>query len=333
MKPSQVSTVLEALLAARENVLLVGAPGVGKSDIVAQSCARLGYDVAISHPVVSDPTDYKGLPAIVGGKAEWLPYGELERLILADAPLVCFLDDLGQAPPAVQAAAMQLLLARQINGKAISENVRFVAATNRKQDRAGVSGMLEPVKSRFSTILEVETDTNDWCKWAVGAGMPIELIAFVRFRPNLLLDFKPSADMVNSPCPRTIAAAGRLLKLGLPEETLLDVLTGTVGRGCAAELIAFRQVFKSLPSLDAIILAPDTSDIPEREPAVMYAIACGLAYKATDTNLASILRYAGRFGRQEYAVVLVKSALDKSPALKSSAAFTLWAATHSDLFV
>ncbi len=43
---------------------------------------------------------------------------------------VCLLDDLGQAPPAVQAAAMQLLLARRVNGHAVSDHVTFLAATN-----------------------------------------------------------------------------------------------------------------------------------------------------------------------------------------------------------
>ncbi len=67
----------------------------------------------------------------------------------------CFIDDLGQATPAVQAAAMQLILARTLNGHRVSDHVVFIAATNRRTDRAGVSGILEPVKSRFATLVEL----------------------------------------------------------------------------------------------------------------------------------------------------------------------------------
>ena len=76
------------------------------------------------------------------------------------------MDDLGQAPPAVQAAAMQLILARRINGSLVSDEVCFVAATNRKNDKAGVARILEPVKSRFAAIVELTPCVEEWATWA-----------------------------------------------------------------------------------------------------------------------------------------------------------------------
>lgn len=186
MKPSELKETLITLINSRLPALVVGAPGIGKSDIVTHAATDAGNDVIISHPVVSDPTDYKGLPHAThdGTTAEFLPYGELNHLIHAEKPTVFFLDDLGQAPPSVQAACMQLLLARRINGHMVSNHVTFLAATNRRQDRAAVTGILEPVKSRFATILNLEPDLNDWSKWAINAQMPPELIAFVRYRPT-----------------------------------------------------------------------------------------------------------------------------------------------------
>jgi MoxR-like ATPase len=63
MKPSDVSSRLARLIPARLPVLLVGPPGVGKSDVVSQACAAAGVRCEVFHPAVSDPTDYKGLPA------------------------------------------------------------------------------------------------------------------------------------------------------------------------------------------------------------------------------------------------------------------------------
>jgi hypothetical protein len=57
---------------------------------------------------------------------------------------------------------MQLILARRVNSFTLPDCVSFVAASNRRQDKAGVTGILEPVKSRFATILEVSPDLDDW---------------------------------------------------------------------------------------------------------------------------------------------------------------------------
>src|SRR5690606_26802195 len=144
-------------------------------------------------------TDVKGLPWIVDGSAHFLPFGELDRALHADKLTVWFLDDLGQASPAVQASYMQLLLARRVNGHVLSDHVTFIAATNRRTDRAGVSGILEPVKSRFTTIVELGAHLDDWCQWAISRDIAPELISFIRFQPDLLCKFQASADLTNCP--------------------------------------------------------------------------------------------------------------------------------------
>ena len=105
-----------------------------------------------------------------------------------------------------------------INGHRVSGQVVFIAATNRRTDRAGVSGILEPVKSRFATLVELTADINDWCVWAVGAGIAPEVIAFLRFRPELLCAFDPTSDLTNSPLPRTWHQVSKILSLDLPRD-------------------------------------------------------------------------------------------------------------------
>lgn len=159
MYAKQLESLLTFMFEENLPVLIKGTPGIGKSDVVAQAAQKIGWPLIISHPVVADPTDYKGLPFAVDGHAKFLPFGDLEKLLETKTPLIYFLDDLGQATPAVQSAVMQLLLARQINGHKISKEVRFVAATNGRADRANVQGILEPVKSRFASIVELEIKT------------------------------------------------------------------------------------------------------------------------------------------------------------------------------
>lgn len=325
MKPSQLIALLSRAIPARLPVLITGAPGVGKSDVVTRSAAAAGADLILSHPAVADPTDAKGLPWADAGadEARFLPYGDLARAMRAERPTVWFLDDLGQAPPAVQASYMQLLLAREVAGHKLPDTVTFLAATNRRTDRAGVSGILEPVKSRFATIVELEADLDDWCAWAIRAQLPSELIAFLRFRPELLSDFRPSADLTNSPSPRGWHSAARLLSLDLPRELQHAALAGAVGEGAATELLAFLAMYAQLPSIDAVLIDPETADIPA-EPSALYATATALAARATTQSFPRAARYAERLeaaGRGDFAALLLRDMLRRIPGIKQTPQF------------
>ncbi|HEV2445266.1 MAG TPA: ATP-binding protein, partial [Candidatus Sulfopaludibacter sp.] len=207
-----MSRVLTEAIKENLPVLLVGAPGVGKSDLVGQAAQAAGADLVISHPALQDPTDFGGIPwpDPATGQANFLPIAQVKSLLSAAKPTVWFLDDLGQAAPAVQASCMQWLLAREVHGMRLPPCVTILAATNKRGPGMGVSGFLEPVKSRFSTIIEVVPDLDDWCRWAMTHDVHPDIVAFLRYRPNLLVtEDPPSAEIVNRPSPRTWAFLSR----------------------------------------------------------------------------------------------------------------------------
>ncbi len=331
MKPSQLAVLLSKTIPAKAPVLIKGAPGIGKTDIITQACKEAGAELIISHPVVSDPTDYKGLPFATNGEAKFLPFGELNQLIKADKLTVFFLDDLGQAPPSVQAACMQLILARRINGHQVSEHVCFIAATNRKADRAGVSGILEPVKSRFLTIIELTPDIDDWITWALKNNMPTELIAFIRFRPGLLFDFKPSADITNTPCPRTVANVGRILSLGLPESLEHETISGAAGESFAVEFTGFLRMFRNMINPVTVLMNPDGSPIPQ-EISTLYALCTALSRLVDDNSADRFFRYCNRL-QDEFSVMTVSDAMRIKPELQNTRAFIDWTAKHKDVMI
>lgn len=331
MKPSQLTALLAKTIPGRKPVLIKGAPGIGKTDVVTQACQVAGADLIVSHPVVSDPIDFKGMPFVSDGRADFLPFGDLRRVIEATTSTVFFLDDLGQAPPTVQAAAMQLILARRINGHHVADVVTFIAATNRKQDRAGVSGILEPVKSRFATIIELTPDLEDWVSWALKAGLPTELIAFIRFRPALLHNFTPTADITNTPCPRTVANVGGLMTLGLTPDLEFEAYSGAAGEGFAAELMGFLRIFRNLPNPDAVLLNPETADVPT-DPATLYALAGALARKASENTMDRLTRYALRLPA-EFQVLLIRDAVRHDGQVVNTRAFIDWASKNQDVLI
>jgi len=319
IRPLQLANYLSASISAGHPVLVTGAPGIGKSDIIAQAARTAGAEVILSHPVVSDPTDAKGLPWKVEGEnvATFLPFGDLARALDSTVSTVWFLDDLGQASPAVQASFMQLLLARRVNGHILPDCVTFVAATNRRTDRAGVSGVLEPVKGRFYTILELEPSLDDWSNWAIDNDIVPELIAFLRFRPDLLSAFEPTADLTNSPTPRTWSHVSSILNYNLSRDIETLAICGAVGEGAGMEFMAFLAMYQDLPNIDAILVDPDASAIPEK-PATLYALTTGLAMRANDQTFGRIAKYAQRIvdaGHGEFGALLLRDCLkrDESP--------------------
>jgi len=340
MKPKQLKSFLKKAIPARLPVLIKGQPGVGKSAIVEQVCRELGVDLITTHPVVSEPIDYKGMPCLVGEgdekRATFLPFGDLQRLIEAEKPTVYFIDDFGQAPKMTQAALMQLLLARQINGHKISDQVTFVAATNRLQDKAAVSGLIEPVKSRFITIVELKPDLEDWIEWALRDGnIPPELVAFIRFRPDFLHSFKPTYDLVNTPSPRAIAHVGRLMRLVEANPELKDIefelYSGAAGEDFATELIGFLKVCREMEDPEFVIEHPDEASVPT-DPSVLYALCAALAYRADKANFGNIIRYANRLPA-EFSVLLVKDCIRRNPRLQSTKELISWIKNHQEYFI
>ena len=321
MTPKKLQEILKDAIINREQLLIVGPPGIGKTDIVKYVCKELKADLIISHPAVSDPTDYKGLPFKVSDNshAEFLPFEETYRAINADKLTVWFIDDLGQAAEAVQKALMQLILGRRLNGQVLSDNVVFVGATNDVGHRAGVTGLLEPVKSRWDSILNLETSLDDWCNWAYDNNQPTELIAFLRTRPELLSAFEPTKAIVNSPSPRTWASIGRRLVRGQRD---FDLMTGAVGKGAATELMAFLEIINEAPSLDNIILNPKTENIPTK-PALRYLVASGLARKSTKENFDRIFQYLERMP-QPFRVLTIQDAIRRDNGLCSTKSFLMW---------
>jgi hypothetical protein len=330
MQPKQLIKLLATAIRNNKKVLVKGAPGIGKSDIIEQAAALAEANLVLMHPSVSDPTDFKGMPALIKKKdvnlAEFLPFGDLRKLLEAKALTVCFIDDIGQAPHAVQAALMQLIQARAINGHKISEHVVFVGATNDSSHMAGVSSILEPVKSRWNTIVELKTSVEDWKKWALSpkGNMPPVLIAFIELRPELLSKFEATRDLTNSPSPRSVASVGGWVNIGVTDP---EIIGGAAGEAFAAEFTGFLRVYQNMPSIDSIKQNPDTALLPQ-DPAPHFAVCAALTHFADDTSFPAIHTYLQRLA-SEWQMRTMKDVIVKHPALAQTSTFITWATNNA----
>ena len=337
MRPSNVAQFLEIAFQEGHPILLKGMPGICKTAIVKQVAERLGYELIIDHPVVSDPIDYKGFPKMTKDGAEFVPFGNLKRICMATKPTIYFLDDLGQAPPAVQAACMQLLLARHVGEHHVSNHVTFVAATNRKSDMAGVTHLLEPVKSRFVSILEVEPSLDDWMGWFYTTSYDPMIAAFVKWRPEFISSFKATADIVNSPCPRTIEHVAKLEQAfkkasvaTVDNPMFMEAVAGAAGEGFAIEYTNFLKVASRLPDPDKILKNPETVEFDTSEPDIVYAVIGSILPKITTKNMGNVVKLANRL-QSDWAVVLMRMVAQKDNKLCECTAFVGWAQANVEV--
>lgn len=331
VKPSQLVKLLQAMIPLRLPIMITGAPGIGKTAIVKQACEMLECELIIAHPVVDDPIDYKGLPALIDGKANFIPLGNLRRLLEATVPTVFFMDDLGQAPMAVQASAMQLILARELNGQKISNFVTFLAATNRKEDKAGVAGILEPVKSRFVAIVELIVDLEEWIQWASYNGLNPELISFFKWRPGLLHNFKPQADIINSPSPRTAEHTDKILKIGLPKDLEFAAFAGAAGGGFSGEFIAYLRTYRNLPDPKLALENPEKGKIPT-DPMILYALSGAVSSLVEKKNIRNFVTLINRFPA-EFGVLAMQLAKLRNVKIVDTRAFIEWVQKNSDVLL
>lgn len=327
MKPSEIVSALETLIHVQQPVFLWGAPGVGKSQVVAQVAARHGLTLVDVRAVLLDPVDLRGIPRIdAQGGAVWCPPSFLPR----SGQGVLFLDELNAAPPLVQAACYQLILDRKLGEYTLPEGWVIIAAGNRESDRAVTHRMPSALANRL-VHLDFEPDLEDWLDWATQAGIDARLRAFLRFRPKLLHAFDPSRNEKAFPSPRSWEFVSRILRAGARWATLRDLFKGAVGEAAAVECLGFLELCGRMPDVDEVLADPGQTPIPE-DPAVMYALCESLARRASDTTMPSLAVVAGRLP-VEFGVLLMRDAAATDPDIVETGAFQAWASANSDVLV
>jgi hypothetical protein len=317
MKASVISNALRTLVAARQPVFLWGGPGIGKSALVKQLASNLNIILQDVRALLLDPVDLRGLPFLgQDGRSKW---AAPEFLPLTGSGIL-FLDELNAAPAMVQASCYQLVLDRKLGEYTLPDSWAIIAAGNRDSDRAVTTRMPTPLRNRF-VHLEFEVDVQEWSEWAVQSGIRPEVIAFLRFRPELLSAFDRDANAF--PSPRSWEFASRILDSGPDQSIEHELLAGAVGTGAATELSAFLHMFRELPNIDAILLNPLNEPVPENA-AAQYAVASALARCASDTNFDRVCQYLGRMPT-EFSVLCVREASLREPAIRHTAGYTKWA--------
>lgn len=310
-----------------ENPLLfLGSPGIGKTAVIEQWAAETGRELLVEHPVIAQSIDYRGLPAVVEGEAEWLPLGNLKAICDFEGPdTVVLFDDVGQSSPSVQAALMQLVWARKLGDMQVRDNVTFIMASNRVTDRSGVKPMLAALIGRCQ-VIDVEFDLEAWSHWAIRQrDVDARVVGYVKFRPDCFASAVPENPMQPFCTPRSLTSMAKLTAKGVDS---LALLAGWVGMATAADFAAYAESIDKLPAIDKILSEPES--VREiTDPGLLHALVAQAA-RRVETRGDDIIRLSDTL-KGGWGIQLISSACAVSPEFKKAEAFKTWARNHPEL--
>lgn len=225
-------------------ILLVGAPGVGKTSHVQAmfDCA----EVVLTSTLVEE--DIAGLPYREGDYDYRTIPGIFRRLADADAAgktTVLFLDELDKARRAVADTLLTLVASRRVGAAELPERTCIVAAAN-PPEFGGGDGISDAMISRFA-VVDYVPDVVRWADWAdsqFGGSDARRVTEAVRCGEMPIFDMTGDGLGRRITTPRTIAMTLHALEaLGGGSDAFDSVVRGLLSPATASQVLHFVQSY------------------------------------------------------------------------------------------
>lgn len=359
MRPRDIEKLLETLVLCqmpdgrrKPSVMLLGSPGTGKTSIPLQIARKHKLWIVFFHPLFSEPIDLTGVPHVAlnghpdNAKTHWAN----PSWIPDDVPkgyngIMVLVDEMSQCDPPMMKACAPIMEEHRIGTKILPNSGQYgtlvVATGNRAGDRAGAAKLLSHVKSRIMEV-QFESSVEDFVEWGTRTNRIIPVVRyFVQFKTDLLNTFKPEAEGQYA-SQRGWEKASDLYGV-LPENLLSESIAGIVGKGEAAEFLAYAKVWEELETkfnIDKILEKPDKAAIPQRDQLdIMHALTGSIAERAKAADgikmLSQAIIYFNRMPK-EFAFLGVQSSIrhvgkDRFQALCSNADYKKWFKENQEL--
>ena len=256
-------------------MMVWGAPGLGKSTIIRELAREYGVSFIDVRLAQREPVDIRGLPVPTEKGVEWRVSAEWPRDPRSRG--IILFDELTAADRSLQVAAYEFILDRRLGDLyKVPDGWYICAAGNRTEDRAVAATMSSALANRFLHV-ELESNADDWLKWAVANDVYPSVTGFIRFRPGML--FKQEDENLERgwPTPRSWERVSTMMKI-LPDDEYLrrHTVYGLVGNRAGVEFMAFHKATQVL-DVRAMMLGAGEVTIPEKAD-LRCALCSGIVY-------------------------------------------------------
>lgn len=348
----QTETMLPYFFDTGISVELQSSPGQGKSELIAQLIAKLsardgfewGFQVlmlATQTPndllgfMMPDTREYDGVSYRVSDYTmpPWMLTNK-GKPVSAHKRGILFLDEYGQGEPDVKRASAELLLNRRLGPWALPDGWAVIAASNRGNDRSGVTKSFDFIINRRA-LVQIVPDLDGWTEWAITAEVMPLTIAFANNNPHIVFSGEVPEKQGPWCTPRSLVMADKLLRRMAQDGELNDtpvanaLVSGLIGPAAAAQYFSFVRLEQEMPKFETIVANPDGVKVPDRPDAQML-VCYNLAYRVDETTAAPVAAYMERFPK-EFGVTFIKAASSRNYKLLTTPAFRKWCSENSSL--
>lgn len=287
-------TVIDACGQKAVPVLLVSAPGLGKSSLIRGLARAQQVPCEVVLGSIREPADLAGLPYVTDAGVALSPPAWAQRLHREGSGYL-LLDELSTCAGATQAAMLAVALDKTVGDLVLPEAVRVVAAANPPDQAAGGWELEPPLANRFCHV-GFDPSVDEWLDgMATGWAAPpasraiipdasraevvkASVLGFVRSKPEYLHAFPATVEGSSGPWPsrRTWAMLADTLAFVRDDDAAArqTLACGLVGEGVGSEFLSWCLV-ADLPDPADVVADPgmvDWSGRPDRVWAVLSAV-------------------------------------------------------------
>ena len=227
----------------RTAILGLGAPGVGKSQIIQQIGKKYGYKVIDLRLAQMSEVEIGGLiyPNEDRTKTRWLSPEVLPDEARDGKNTILLLDEITSCPKRVQVAAYQLILDRRVGQYVLPEGTFVIGLGNREDDEGVYIRLAGPLADRFE-IHYIDVDFKTWkYDYAIPYKIHPYVLQYLSFKPTALHTQKQDPDSMVFATPRSWDRVSQILKYDsdLNNPVVVHKIAGNVGEAEAAQFVKF----------------------------------------------------------------------------------------------
>ena len=197
----------------RHAVLGLGAPGLGKSEMIQQIGEKYGYKVIDLRLAQMSEVEIGGLiyPNEDHTKTRWLAPEILPDEERDGEKTILLLDEITSCPKRVQVAAYQLVLDRRVGQYKLPEGTIVIALGNRETDDGVYVKLAAPLADRFE-IHNIDVDYRVWKEdYAIPNGINGYVVRYLNCYPESLHTQKSGNDEMVFATPRSWTRVSEIL--------------------------------------------------------------------------------------------------------------------------